>query len=71
MARSFYHAIEEGLVDPRRMIQIGIRSPVDREICDWTIGKGVTIVTAEEVHEAGPKPSPSASATWSARARPI
>ncbi len=24
----FYHAINEGLVDPRRMIQIGIRSPV-------------------------------------------
>ena len=24
----FYHAIEEGLVDPHRMIQIGIRSPL-------------------------------------------
>ena len=35
--------IEEGLVDPRRMIQIGIRSPVQREVWDWTIGKGVTI----------------------------
>src|SRR5215831_12671688 len=31
----FYHAIEEGLVDPHRMIQIGIRSPVHREIFDW------------------------------------
>jgi agmatinase len=51
----FYHAIEEGLVDPRRMIQVGIRSPLHREIFDWTIGKGVTIVTAEEVHEAGPR----------------
>ena len=51
----FYHAIEEGLVDPRRMIQVGIRSPLHREIFDWTIGKGVTIVTAEDVHESGPQ----------------
>jgi agmatinase len=51
----FYHAIEEGLVDPHRMIQIGIRSPLHRDIFDWTVGKGVTIVTAEEVHESGPQ----------------
>ena len=51
----FYHAIEEGLVDPRRMIQVGIRSPLHREIFDWTVGKGVTIVTAEDVHESGPQ----------------
>jgi agmatinase len=50
----FYHAIEEGLVDPRRMVQIGIRSPVQRAVHDWTVGKGVTIVTAEAVHEDGP-----------------
>jgi agmatinase len=50
----FYHGIEEGLVDPCRMIQIGIRSPLHRDVHDWTRGKGVTIVTAEEVHEAGP-----------------
>jgi agmatinase len=50
----FYHAIEEGLVDPRRTIQIGIRSPLDRAVHDWTLGKGVTIVGAEEVHENGP-----------------
>jgi agmatinase len=51
----FYHAIEEGLVDPRRMIQIGIRSPLHRDIFDWTVGRGVTIVTAEDVHESGPR----------------
>lgn len=50
----FYHAIEEHLVDPRRMIQIGIRSPVQRDVFDWTVAHGVTIVTAEEVHEHGP-----------------
>jgi agmatinase len=50
----FFHAIEEGLVDPRRMVQIGIRSPVQREVWDWTLARGVTILTAEAVHEAGP-----------------
>jgi agmatinase len=51
----FFHAIEEGLIDPRRTIQIGIRSPVANEVYDWTIGKGVTIFTAQDVHELGPK----------------
>lgn len=50
----FYHAIEEGLVDPRRMIQLGIRSPVQKEVFDWTVGKGVTILAADELHESGP-----------------
>jgi agmatinase len=50
----FYNAIEEGLVDPRRMIQVGIRSPMGRDIYDWTTGRGVTIVPAAEVHETGP-----------------
>ena len=49
----FFHAIEEGVVDPRRMIQVGIRSPVQREVLDWTRGRGVTVLAAEEVHEAG------------------
>jgi agmatinase len=50
----FYHAIEEGLVDPRRMIQIGIRSPVQRDVWDWTLGRGVTVLTAQQVHATGP-----------------
>ena len=50
----FYHAIVDGLVDPRRMIQIGIRSPVGRDVHDWTIAQGVTMVTAQDVHERGP-----------------
>lgn len=50
----FYHAIEESLVDPQRMVQIGIRSPVQRDVWDWTIGCGVTVLTAQEVHSAGP-----------------
>jgi agmatinase len=50
----FHHAITEGLVAPRRMIQIGIRSPVQKEVWDWTIGQGVTILSAEDVHLQGP-----------------
>ena len=49
----FYHAINEGLVEPRRMIQVGIRSPVQRAVYDWTLAQGVTIVTAQDVHEQG------------------
>jgi agmatinase len=51
----FFHAINEGLIDPRRMIQVGIRSPVEREVFEWTRHKGVTVVSAQEVHEAGPQ----------------
>jgi agmatinase len=50
----FYHAIEEGLVEPRHMVQIGIRSPMHKDVYDWTLDKGVTILFAEDVHEAGP-----------------
>ncbi|MBI3445304.1 MAG: agmatinase [Magnetospirillum sp.] len=51
----FYAAIREGLVEPRRMIQVGIRSPVPKEVHDWTAAQGVTIVSAEEVHLSGPE----------------
>jgi agmatinase len=50
----FYHAIGEGLIDPHRTVQIGIRSPMHKDVHDWTVGKGVTIIFADEVHEAGP-----------------
>jgi agmatinase len=50
----FFHAINEKLIDPRRTVQIGIRSPVQRKIHEWTMGKGVTILDAMTVHEQGP-----------------
>jgi agmatinase len=50
----FYHAIKEGLVLPHRMIQVGIRSPMSREIHDWTLARGVTIIMAQEAHAVGP-----------------
>lgn len=49
----FFHAIEEKLIDPRRTVQIGIRSPVQKDVYDWTVGKGVTIITAQDAHEQG------------------
>jgi agmatinase len=49
----FYHAIEEGLVDPHHMVQIGIRSPVQRDVWDWTLGQGVEVLTALVVHASG------------------
>ena len=50
----FYHAISEGLVQPRRMVQVGVRSPVEREVHDWTLAQGVVMITAQDVHEQGP-----------------
>jgi agmatinase len=50
----FFHAIEEGLIDPKRTVQIGIRSPVQKQVYDWTKSQGVTVVTAQDVHELGP-----------------
>jgi agmatinase len=50
----FFHAIEEGLVDPRRMIQIGVRSPVQNAVMDWTLAQGVTVRSAQDVHLQGP-----------------
>jgi agmatinase len=50
----FFHAIREKLVDPRRMVQIGIRSPVQKVVMDWTLAQGVTVIDAETVHRDGP-----------------
>jgi agmatinase len=50
----FFHAIEEGLIEPAHTVQIGIRSPVPRDVHDWTVDRGVTVIAAEDVHESGP-----------------
>ena len=50
----FYHALSEGLVEPQRMVQVGIRSPVERGVHDWTLAQGVVMITAQDVHEQGP-----------------
>lgn len=45
----FRRAIEEGLVEPNKMFQIGLRATgYAADDFDWARGKGVTVVTAEE-----------------------
>ena len=44
----FYHAIQEGLIDASRSVQVGIRTLNDQTY-------GCTILDANAVHEAGPK----------------
>lgn len=51
---NFRIAINEGLVDPKRMVQIGIRCRVEPEVWQWTLDQGVTIITAENVHMGNP-----------------
>jgi agmatinase len=36
------------------MVQVGIRSPVERGVHDWTLARGVVMITAQDVHEQGP-----------------
>ncbi|MBL6933022.1 MAG: agmatinase [Rhodospirillales bacterium] len=50
----FHYAAQEGLIDPMRSIQIGIRSPVDNDVMDYTRDElGFTVITAEDVHTGG------------------
>jgi len=45
----FRRAIEEGLIDPHRMVQIGLRTTgYSAEDFDWSRDQGVRVVTAEE-----------------------
>lgn len=50
----FFHAIQERLIEPGSMVQIGVRSAVARAVHDWTAERGVRTITAQQVHEAGP-----------------
>ncbi|MEM6665471.1 MAG: arginase family protein, partial [Pseudomonadota bacterium] len=49
----FYYAIEEGLIDPERYIMLGIRAPHETALMDETRERGVTVLTAEDVHMLG------------------
>lgn len=51
----FYHAIEEGLIDPKRSIQIGIRAPMDHALLAQARSTGLTIKSADDVDELGAK----------------
>ncbi|NVO56976.1 agmatinase [Rhodobacteraceae bacterium B1Z28] len=50
----FRRAIEEGLLDPKRVIQIGIRGTTyDEADVEWGLEQGVRIITIEEVLDRG------------------
>ena len=51
----FYLAAQEGLINPQHSIQIGIRSPVENEVMDWTLERGFTVLSAEQVHLSTPQ----------------
>ena len=49
----FRRAIEEGLLDPKRVVQIGIRGTRGGDDVEWGIEQGIRIVTIEEFHDLG------------------
>ncbi|MFG0256867.1 MAG: agmatinase [Phycisphaerales bacterium JB043] len=50
-ASPFIRAIEEGLIDPKRMISIGIRGPLNtKKDLEYAHDHGITIVSAEQWH---------------------
>jgi agmatinase len=56
-ASVFIRAIEEGIVDPRRMISIGVKGPLNSaKDLDFARDKGVTLVTADRWRREGGAP---------------
>ena len=50
----FRRAIEEGLVDPKRFVQVGIRGTAyNTEDIDWGLEQGVRIIRIEELFDRG------------------
>lgn len=52
----FRRAVEEGLLDPKRTVQIGIRGPLnDPDIWKFSHDSGMRVIYMEEFYEMGPK----------------
>jgi len=52
----FRRAVEEGLIEPKRTVQIGIRgSTYHNDEADWVVEQGVRAIRIEEVEELGCK----------------
>ena len=52
----FRRAVEEGLLDPKRVVQIGIRGTTyDREDRDFAASVGSRVIPIEEFHARGPE----------------
>ncbi|MEE8272917.1 MAG: agmatinase [Alphaproteobacteria bacterium] len=51
----FRRAVDEGLLDPRRTIQIGIRGTLnDRDLWRFSYESGMRVVSIEELYDKGP-----------------
>ncbi len=51
----FRRAVEEGLLDPKRTVQIGIRGAMNEEDeKDWGRGQGIRVIEIEEYNDLGP-----------------
>lgn len=52
----FHRAVEEGLLDPKRTVQIGIRGGInDRAVWQFSHDSGMRVVYIDELYERGPK----------------
>ncbi len=50
----FRRAVEEGLLDPHRVVQIGIRGTLfSADELDWAIDAGITIIDMDDIEDAG------------------
>ncbi len=57
-ASPFRRAIEDGYINPREMLSIGVRGPLNRaDDLDFARSHGITIVTADDCD--GPEPNPA------------
>lgn len=56
-ASPFIRAIEEGLIDPKRMLTVGVKGPLNtKSDLDYARDKGVTLVTYERWRREGDAP---------------
>ncbi len=52
----FRRAVEEGLIDPRRTVQVGIRGTLfSMDELDWAHSSGITIIDMDELESSGAK----------------
>ncbi|WP_244563787.1 agmatinase [Ensifer aridi] len=50
----FRRAVEEGLVDPKRLVQIGIRETLfDKDDHDWAKANGIRMISMNEIDQRG------------------
>jgi guanidinopropionase len=70
-AAGFRMGAEDGVIDPRRTVQIGIRGPLGAlGQDDWAGHSGFRIITTEEFVTRGVDSVVQKSAEWSAATRP-